>query len=86
MVQKNTPRTHASTANDGDMEHMEGGGQDHLLYLYIIRERRLMAMSKIERANTELCVILHKLPGFKVGDWECIYVWPSHIAEYGSTG
>ena len=45
-----------------------------------------MAMSKIERANTELCVILHKLPGFKVGDWECIYVWPSHIAEYGSTG
>ena len=26
MVQKNTPRTHASTANDGDMEHMGGGG------------------------------------------------------------
>ena len=29
---------------------------------------------KIERANTERYLILHKSPGFKIGDWECMCV------------
>ena len=63
--------------------HM-GKKQDQLLYLDIVRERQqrafelvqeshLIAMSKIQRSNTKLLAILHKLPNFKVGNWVWIY-------------
>ena len=66
-----TLRTNASTANDGNKEHK----QDQLLYLDTVREIHLMAMSKIEHQNSEFYLVLHKLQGFKIGDWECMCVW-----------
>ena len=53
--------------------------QDQLLYLDIVRKRQqrafelvqeshLIAMSKIQRSNTKLLTILHKLPNFEVGN------------------
>ena len=59
--------------------HMMDKNQDQLLYLDIVRERQqhafelvqeshLIAMSKIQRANTKLLAILHKLPNFEVGN------------------
>ena len=64
-------------------EHV-GEKQDQLLYLDIVRERQqrafepvqeshLIAMSKIQRSNTKLLAILHKLPNFEVGNWVWIY-------------
>ena len=61
-----------------------GEKQDQLLYLDIVRERQqrafelvqeshLIAMSKIQRSNTKLLAILHKLPNFEVGKWVWIY-------------
>ena len=61
-----------------------GGKQDQLLYLDIVRERQqrafelvqeshLIVMSKIQRSNTKLLAILHKLPNFEVGNWVWIY-------------
>ena len=58
--------------------------QDQLLYLDIVRERQhrafelvqeshLIAMPKIQRSNTKLLAILHKLPNFEVGNWLWIY-------------
>ena len=58
--------------------------QDQLLYLDIVQERQqrafelvqeshLIAMSKIQRSNTKLLAILHKLPNSEVGDWVWIY-------------
>ena len=58
--------------------------QVQLLYLDIVRERQhrafelvqeshLIAMSKIQRSNTKLLAILHKLPSFEVGNWVWIY-------------
>ena len=54
-----------------------GEKQDQLLYLDIVRERQqraselvqeshLIAMSKIQRSNTKLLEILHKLPTSKL--------------------
>ena len=61
-----------------------GGKQDQLLYLDIVRERQqrafelvqeshLISMSKIQRSNTKLLAMLHKLPNFEVGNWVWIY-------------
>ena len=61
-----------------------GEKQDQLLYLDIVRERQqrafelvqeshLIAMSKIQRSNTKLLAILHKLPNFEVGNWVWTY-------------
>ena len=58
--------------------------QYQLLYLDIVRERQqrafelvqeshLIAMSKIQRSNTKLLMILHKLPNFEVGNWVWTY-------------
>ena len=33
----------------------------------------MIAMPKIQRSNTRLLAILHKLPGFEVGNWVWIY-------------
>ena len=63
--------------------HM-GEKQDQLLYLDIVRERQqhafelvqeshLIAMSKLQRSNTKLLAILHKLLNFEVGNWVWIY-------------
>ena len=64
-------------------EHM-GEKQDQLLYLDIVWERQqrafepvqeshLIFMSKVQRSNTKLLAILHKLPNFEVGNWVWIY-------------
>ena len=61
-----------------------GEKQDQLLYLDIVRERQqrafelvqeshLIGMSRIQRSNTKLLAILHKLPNFEVGNWVWIY-------------
>ena len=61
-----------------------GEKQDQLLYLDIVREMQqhsfelvqeshLIAMSKLQRSNTKLLAILHKLPNFEVGSWVWIY-------------
>ena len=58
--------------------------QDQLLYLDIVRERQqrafelvqeshLITMSKIQRSNTKLLTILHKLPNLEIGSWVWIY-------------
>ena len=80
---------HTSTAKDHNrrMRCQEGHmveKQDQLLYFDIVRERQqhafelvqeshLIAMSKLQRPNTKLLAILHKLPNFKVGNWVWIY-------------
>ena len=38
-----------------------------------MQESHLIAMSKIQRSNTKLLAILHKLPNFEVGSWVWIY-------------
>ena len=54
--------------------------QDQLLYLDIVwdsqqrafelvKESHVIAMSKIQRTNTKLLAILHRLPNFEVGSW-----------------
>ena len=64
-------------------EHM-GEKKDQLLHLDIVWERQqgafepvqeshLIAMSKIQRSNTKLFAILHKLPNFEVGNRVWIY-------------
>ena len=55
-----------------------------MLYLAIVRKRQqrafelvqdshLIAMSQIQRSNTKLLAILHKLANFEVGNWVWIY-------------
>ena len=38
-----------------------------------MQESHLIAMSKVQRSNTKLLAILHKLPNFEVGNWVWIY-------------
>ena len=71
-----------------------GERQDQLLYLDIVRERQqrafelvqeshLIAMSKIQRSNTKLLAILHKLPNFEVGNWVWTYNPQATIGQGG---
>ena len=60
-----------------------GEKQDQLLYLDIVREMQhafelvqeshLIVMSKLQRSNTKLLAMLHKLLNFEVGSWVRIY-------------
>ena len=78
------PRLPMATIDECVVNGHTGEKQDQLLYLNIVRERQqrafelvqgshLIAMSKIQRSNTELLAILHKLPNFEVGNWVWIY-------------
>ena len=78
------PRLPMTTIDECVVKGHTGGKQDQLLYLDIVRERQqrafelvqeshLTAMSKIQRSNTKLLAILHKLPNFEVGNWVWIY-------------
>ena len=74
------PRLPMTVIDECVVKGHTGEKQDQLLYLDIVRERQqrafelvqeshLIAMSKIQRSNTKLLTILHKLPNFEVGNW-----------------
>ena len=75
------PRLPMSVIDECVVKGHTGKKQDQLLlYLDIVQERQqrafelvqeshLIAMSKIQRSNTKLLAILHKLPNFEVGNW-----------------
>ena len=78
------PRLPMAVIDECVVKGHTGEKQDQLLYLDIVRERQqrafelvqeshLIAMSKIQRSNTKLLTILHKLPNFEVGSWVWIY-------------
>ena len=78
------PRLPMTVIDECVVEGHMGEKQDQLLYLDIVWERQqrafeqvqeshLIAMSKIQRSNTKLLAILHKLPNFEVGNWVWIY-------------
>ena len=78
------PRLPMTVIDECVVKGHTGEKQDQLLYLDIVRERQqrafelvqeshLIAMSKIQRSNTKLLTILHKLPNFEVGKWVWIY-------------
>ena len=81
-----TPRLPMIVIDECVAKGHTGEKQDQLLYLDIVRERQqrarafelvqeshLIAMSKIQRSNTKLLAILHKLPNFEIGNWVWIY-------------
>ena len=72
------PRLPMTIIDECVVKGHSGEKQDQLLYLDIVRERQqrtfelvqeshLIAMSKIQRSNTKLFAILHKLPSFEMG-------------------
>ena len=78
------PRSPMAVIDECVVKGHAGEKQDQLLYLDTVRERQqrafelvqeryLIAMSKIQRSNTKLLAILHKLPDFEVGNWVWIY-------------
>ena len=79
------PRLPMAIIDECVVKRHTGEKQDQLLYLDIVRERQqlafelgqeshLIAISKIQRPNTKLLAILHKLPNFEVGNyWVWIY-------------
>ena len=78
------PRLPMTITDECVVKGHTGEKQYQLLYLDIVRERQqrafelvqeshLIAMSKIQRSNTKLLAILHKLPNFEVGNWGWIY-------------
>ena len=79
------PRLPMTIIDECVVKRHTGKKQDRLLYLDIVRETQqrafeivqeshLIAMSKIQRHNTKLLAILHKLPNFEVGNyWVWIY-------------
>ena len=78
------PRLPMTIIDERVVKGHTGEKQDQLLYLDIVRERQqcafelvqeshLIAMSKIQRSNTKLLAMLHKLPNFEVGNWVWIY-------------
>ena len=78
------PRLPMTIIDECVVKRHTGEKQDQMLYLDIVRERQqrafalvqeshLIAMSKIQRFNTKLLAILHKLPNFEVDNWVWIY-------------
>ena len=90
------PRLPMTVIDECVVKGHTGERQDQLLYLDIVRERQqrafelvqeshLIAMSKIQRSNTKLLAILHKLPNFEVGNWVWTYN-PQAIIGQGGGG
>ena len=49
------------------------------------RQVHLMAFAHAEGVeDRDFCVTMHRLGAYRL--YVCMYVWSSHIAEYGSTG
>ena len=78
------PRLPMTIIDESVVKGHTGEKQYQLLHLDIVREwqqrafelvqdSHLTAMSKIQRSNTKLLAILHKLPNFEVGNWVWIY-------------
>ena len=78
------PRLPMTIIDECVVKRHTGEKQDQLLYLDIVRERQqrafelvqeshLIDMSEIQRSNTKLLAILHKLLNFEVGNWVWIY-------------
>ena len=88
------PRLPITAIDECVVKGHTGERQDQLLYLDIVRERQqrafelvqeshLIAMSKIQRSNTKLLAILHKLPNFEVGNWVWTYNRQATIGRGG---
>ena len=78
------PRLPMTVIDECVVKEHTGEKQDQLLYLDIVWERQqrafelvqeshLIAMSKIQRSNTKLLAMSHKLPNFEFGNWVRIY-------------